>query len=833
MFQNYVRVAVRNLIKHKLFSAINIIGLAVGLAACVLISLFVRDELTYDTQWHNADRIYRLTVTFDIPGRPPIVTAQAQGPARAALKSYFPEEIDKVTRFANLGTVLRYQNNVYSQRVMWTDPETADIFNFDVVAGDIHKALNDKASLAVSQSFARKYFGSEDPIGKVVTLSFFDVTRDYQVAAVFKDLPHNTVLKFGALAKIDEADFAKYSWMFSEWFSVNNYIYFTLKPGASIGRINSQLAEFSDKNIDIPPALTSGQKVPASKIIHFQTMSIRDIELHSPQVNSEMKVTGSITNVIVFSAIAVLILVIACINFMNLATAKSTQRAREVALRKVLGAKRRQLMVQFIGESVLIAVIGLVLGLVLIEAVLPSFGAFVHKPLTVNYGDPLLIGLLIGLAVVVGVVGGLYPALILSGFLPARVLKANKSAETSGSAALRSVLVVVQFAISIALIISAGVVYGQKLYATSMDPGFDKDNLLVVRNLGRSGAKDKQQAFKEAVLNLPGVQNATLSGTTPGPQQESNTSVTIPGDPSHRSIVIGVETMDYDFLDTYKIKLLAGRTYSRDHATDGLPDSSKAKPGEVLQGTVVINQGALKRLGFGTPEQAIGRTVKSIIGGSLQDPIYAVLTVIGVMQDIHSQSLKQLVRPEMYQFDRSSFGNLTIRFKGNPEQLVEQVQNLWKTMVPGVPFRYDYIDQVLAEEFTLESHISMLLGIFSALAVLIACLGLYGLASFTAERRTKEIGIRKVMGATVFDVVRLLIWQFSKPVLLANLIAWPVAAYALVTWLQGFPYRLNEWLLVPFCLVAGLIALVIAWVTVGGNAARVARANPIKALRYE
>ncbi|MCJ9428009.1 ABC transporter permease [Kordiimonas marina] len=834
MFQNYLNVALRNLIKHKLYSAINIIGLAVGLAACILISLYVRDELSFDKFWSNANNIYRLQTTFKIPGREPFVTVMAQGPSKHALKEYFSEDIDKVTRFNNMNTILRYKGGVYSQEMMWTDPETADMFSFDVVEGDIHKALHDNASLAISQSLAKKYFGDEDPLGKVVTVNVHRLQRDYRVAAVFKDLPHNTVLKFDALAMIDEKDFAQEPWEFTQWFSVNNYVYFTLKPGVNIARVNDQLAAFTNKNITMPSAITGGQKRDASSFITYDTLALPDVELHSPRSGMEMKAAGSLTTVIIFSAIAGLILLIACINFMNLATAKSTQRAREVALRKVLGAKRGQLVLQFIGESVFIAAIGLVLGFVLVELALPAFNQFIGKDMVFNYGDPVVLLLLVGLTVTVGVLGGAYPALVLSGFLPARVLKANKSAETSGSMRLRSVLVVVQFSISIALIIATGVVYGQKLYATNMNPGFNKDNLLVIHNVGRTGARDKQEALKQEILRMPNVTSAAFSDDTPGTSDENNTSVKVPGSETDQSILLGVQNVDYDFLKTYQIKLLAGRNYSRDRTMDGVPDGSKAKDGEMLPGTVILNVGALRRLGFGTPKEAIGKQITMGIAGPNGKPAKTLMTVIGVIPEIHFQTLKNMLRPEMYLYrSHSPFDSLTVRFKGNPEALIKRIEGTWKSMITTVPYEYDFVDQNLAEAFDREANTSILLGIFSGLAIIIACLGLYGLASFTAERRTKEIGIRKVMGATVFDVVRLLIWQFSKPVLIANLIAWPVAAYGLMRWLQNFPYRLDSWYLVPCCIAAGLLALLVAWVTVGGNAAKVARANPIKALRYE
>lgn len=825
MFQNYFSVAFRNLIKNKLYSAINIVGLAVGLMSCVLIMLFVRDELSFDTFWKNTDTTYRLNSTFQMPGRDPFVTVLAPGPAKAALESYYADDIEAVTRFRGQRPVIRNGEAIFTEDVTWTDPAVLDVFDFEVVRGDLHASMNDNASLALSESMAEKHFGQEDPIGKILTLSFYEVERDYRIAAVYRDLPHNTVLDLPALAMIDEKDFENFPWEFASWTSVNTSIFFKLKDGVSIDRINSRLKDFTDKSVQVPGGLPPGAN--ASDFLLLNTMQLPDIQLNA-EGGGEMKPTGSMMTVMIFIAIAGLILLIACINFMNLATAKSTQRAREVALRKVLGAHRGQLILQFLGESVLIALIGLFLGLALVELALPAFNNFLSRELDFIYGDGMTLAILLGLVCTVGFVGGAYPALVLSGFLPARVLRANKSAETSSSIMFRNALVVLQFAISIALIVSAAVVYGQMVYATSMDPGFKKDNMLVVRGLQQEGANDKREAFKQEILNLSGVAKATLSSDRPSSGNNSNTSVTIPGTDSG-DILLGRYDVDYDFFDTYDVKLVAGRFYSRDYATDGVPSGDGLEDGAIAEGSIVINETAVGRLGFVSAENAVGKVVRLGIG----DGKSADLQIIGVTRPIHFQSLREMLRPEMYIMAGFNLQNLTVSFEGDPTALMSQVEEIWKQMIPAVPFAYEFVDEAMAEEFEQEEALASMLATFSMLAVAIACLGLYGLASFTAERRTKEIGIRKVMGASVLDIVKLLLWQFSKPVLIANLIAWPLAVWGMLSWLENFPYRLEIWIMAPLCLIAGIIALSIAWLTVGGNAAKVARSNPITALRYE
>lgn len=826
MFQNYISVAFRNLIKHKLYSAINIIGLAVGLAACVLITLFVRDELSYDTFWKDADQIYRMNTTFHVPGREPFVTVLSMGPAKEALGRYFSEEIEMVTRFNGERPVIQYDGKVFTEEVYLTDPETVDMFSLEVVAGDLRASLNDNATLAINETFARKHFGDKNPIGEVMTLTYYTTTRDFQIGAVFKDLPHNSVMDFQALMMIDEADFERFPWEFATWTSVNNNIFYKLKDGVSPEAVAARMDEFTDSQMPRWDSLPAETK--QSDLVVLSSQPLLDIQLY-PAGAGEMKPTGDMKTVTIFVAIAGLILLIACINFMNLATAKSTQRAREVAIRKVMGAKRGQLVFQFLGESILLALIGLVLGIVLVELVLPLYSEFLNRELTFTYSDGITVSILLGLVAIVGLVGGVYPAIALSGFLPARVLKANKSAETSGSVALRNGLVVLQFTISIGLIVSTAVVYGQMIYGQTMDPGFRKENMLVLNNVGRDGIIERQEALKKEIMRLPGVNNATLTFDRPSGGNNSNTSVEIPGDPDAGSILLGRQAGDYDFFKTYDVPFVAGRDYDRDRANDGVPKRGDAKEGDILAGSMVINERAVRRLGFMTPENAVGKIVRL----GIAEGVEADMEIIGVVPDIKYQSLREVIRPEMYLMDNSYYGALTIRFEGDPQALVSRIEAIWKQMAPTVPYAYEFVDEALAEEFEEEQALATMLGAFSMLAIAIACLGLYGLASFTAERRTKEIGIRKVLGASVVDIVRLLIWQFSKPVLVANLIAWPLASWGMLQWLESFPFRLDTWLLAPLCVVAGLIALAIAWITVGGNAAKVARSNPIKALRYE
>ncbi len=831
MLQNYLKTAFRSLLRNKLFSAINVFGLAIGLAACILIMLFVRDEFSYDTYWANADRIYQVNTIYSFPGSPPGTSSRVSGKVKDTLKFYFPEEIEAAARFNRLSTVVRSEEGVFTENIHWADTESVDVFNLVPIAGDLKAALSDNASLAVNASFARKYFGEEDPIGQILELTVYGFQRDFQVAAVFEDLPHNTTLDFQALAMVDETDFADYSWEFSSWYSANGWLYLKLKPGVDPKRINAQLPEYVNTNMTVPSDISTDPNVKPSDYWNFSLQSLQDIQLKAAG-RGLMKPAGDQVKVMAFITIAGLILLVACINFINLSTAKATKRAREVALRKVLGARRGQLIMQYLGESILLVLIALLIGLVLVELILPTFAGFLGKELVLDYADGALLATLTSLVLVVGVLAGVYPALVITGFFPAQVLKANKSAETPGSTSLRQGLVVFQFAISIGLIIATGVIYGQMKYATSMDIGYNKHNLLSLVNIGRDGAREVQNTIRDELARMPGVTGVAFAANRPAGNFGNNITVHVPGDMS-KGVTVRNQDVDHDFIDIYEIPLIAGRNYDRARLADGTPSVKGARVGEVLQGTVVINERMVSELGYGTAQTAVGRSIRVWVGRVDGERIYADMEIIGVIKDMLFHRPRSEKAPEAYFLENNDYRSLVARFEGDPMQLVERIRQLWVSLVPSVPFEYEFVDSKVDASFTQERHLATLLGTFALLAVLIACLGLYGLASFTAERRTKEIGVRKVLGATVVDIVRLLVWQFSKPVLLANIIAWPVAAWAMISWLETFPYRMDFWYLAPLCLIAGMTTLAIAWATVGGNAAKVARMNPIRALRYE
>jgi len=811
---------------------INIVGLAVGLAACILIMLFVRDEFSYDTQWQNAESIYQVNTTLSFPGRPPSTLSRVTGNAKDALSLYFPEQISAVARINRMNVITQLGDNVFSEKIHWTDPGLLEIFDFTTLAGNMEKALGDNASIAINESLAKKYFGDNNPIGQTIGLSVYELDRDYQVAAVFEDLPHNTTLDFQALVMIDEGDFESAFWEFSHWYSHNGWTFLKLNPGVIADDINSQLPAFVDATIAVPSFYSTDDNAVTSDFLNFTAQKLSDVQLNALG-QAPMKPLGDRVKVMVFVMIAGLILLVACINFINLSTARATMRSRDVAVRKVLGAQRGQLFVQYLGESVVLTLFALVLGLVVVELALPVFSEFLGKDLAVDYGDSALLMTLAALVLGVGIVAGAYPAIVITGSRPAYVLKANKSADTSGSISLRQGLVVFQFAISIGLIIATGVIYGQMHYTTNMDIGYNKNNLLSILNIEREAAADIRDTLRNEISRMPGVTNVSIGGFRPAGNFDVNRPISIPGQGSE-SISMGNQFVDYDFFETYQIPLLAGRHYDRARATDGLPSRQGIRPGDAPKGTGIFNQLAITKLGYGTPQEAIGKSVQVMIGQIDGEAISADVEIIGVVADMAFHQPRSEKKPEGYYLDKTGFqGSLVARFDGDPTLLAERIGVLWKSLAPTLPFQYEFVEDVVDASFTRELHLSMLMGVFSLLAIAIASLGLYGLASFTAERRTKEIGLRKVLGATVRDIVQLLIWQFSKPVLLANVIAWPIAVWSMTQWLETFPYRMDFWYLVPLCALASMTTLAVAWATVGSNAAKVARTNPIKALRYE
>lgn len=834
MFQNYLTVALRNIGKHKLYSFINIAGLAVALACAILIMLFVRDEISYDKVTRGAENIYRAEVAFYPPGREPLEIASSMYPLADALRTEVSGVVETL-RVGGQNSAVKSGDKSFFEPIAVADPNFFTMLGYRLIKGDPAIILSRPDTLVVSESFAAKYFGKEDPIGKILTL---DADKTVEIVGVMADLPHNVHLKVGAVLPIGSKADRLYGAdeesrrQASSWTNANWYTYVRVVTGTDPVSVQQQMPDMLRRHVKAAD-LGFPAEADMAEVIRFSLRPLTELHFaNRPGLGSTLATTPSdMTAVYGFTLIAIMIVVIAAINFMNLATARATQRAREVGMRKVVGAKRRQLVTQFLGESVLISLFALALALALVELLLPSFGRFVDRPISLSYAGDWDVSLgAVGLAIMTGLLGGIYPALVLSGFRPAMVLKSNQSGQ-SGSGMLRATLVVVQFAISIALGVTAAVVYGQTLYAQSFDVGFKRDNMLVLTGIGRDQVLPIRETLRNELAANPNI--AGIAGTSDSAfdGNENNSIVRTPDNPTE-PVLIRQLNVEPEFFQVYGIKMIAGRTFSRDRGedVDNTKDFNEIAPDGL---SMVINEAAVKRLGFASPQDAIGKPLREDAPpGPDGVARNATRIIVGVVSDIHFDSLRSTVLPTRYTYNPNGLNHFTIAIKGGDvRKTVDFVRETWARLVPDLPVRVAFLDDTYQKLYEQDEKRGQMFALFTGFAILIACLGLFGLASFTAERRTKEIGVRKVFGARVRDIVGLLLWQFSKPVLIANLIAWPVAWYYLSEWLSGFAYRID---LSPLYFVAaGLGALVIAWATVTLHSVRVARSKPVHALRYE
>ena len=832
MYKNYLTTAFRNLYKNKLYSLINVGGLAIGLAACIFILLFVRFEASYDTWLPDSERIYRLHNTFNIPGRSPFRTVRSSGPMRQAFLDNF-EGIESATRISVQGPRVFQDGTVYDQQVEFVDPSFFDVFDLPLLAGDRATALSDNQSLILSETTAARFFGEQDPIGETLTLCCFGADSsaiDFKITGLMADTPDNAHFEFNAVGLIEESRYTDMPFMFESWTSVNNFTYYKLREGVDPAVITDRFDWFLDNIVPGGDDVQEQFGMKMSELANFYFMPIADIHLNAREQagdGGDMRPLGDKTLVIGFLLIAFLVLGIATINFINLATARFINRAQEVSMRKVLGAGRRQVVQQFLGEALLASFLGLGVALVVVQLGLPWFNEFLGTNLSlILFGAGSMLPELVLLAALTGFIGGAYPAFFVSRMAPAQVLQSGSSGDAQGSGWLKSGLVVFQFAISIALITATAVTFSQTDYAKSLNLGFESDNMIILRNLGRSGATEQKEALLVAIRQMPGVVEAALSSDVPTDNNENNTGFSIQGrEQESGEQILNYIAADYGFFEMYGIEPVAGRIFSPAFGSDKMmrvdPDNDPAI------GSAVITESAARRLGFDNPEEAIGEVM---VTGLFRNN--AFMTVIGIIPDISFRSARFDALPTVYFSHDNSFDDITIKYSGdNPQPVIDQVEALWTAQVATVPFAYRLLDEMIAAQYAGEDRQALTFSGFSLLAVLVSCLGLFALASLSTERRTKEIGVRKVFGASVRQIVQLLTWQFSRPVVWANIIAWPVAWYFLNEWLSGFVYRID--LGVSYFLFAGLAALIIAWGTVAGHAWRVARSNPIHSLRYE
>ena len=806
MFKNYVKLAFRNLKKYKGYSLINLAGLAIGIACCILILLYVQDEFSYDRYAEEYDQIYRLVLDITTPDGEDISMARTPPPWAPALAQDYPE-VENYVRFKTplvswLVSNEEGDKKFHEKGFYFADETVFDFFDLRLLQGDPQTALQEPLTLVLTETTARRYFGGEDPIGKILRL---DNAYDLEITGVMQDVPRNSHFDFDILASIHTlsslpiyGDTNYLTWrsaMFPDLYS-----YLKLREGDSIADLEGKMPEFlkhylgeilNRANVSIRP--------------HFQALS--SIHLYS-NLESEIRANSDVSYIYIFSAIALFVLVIACINFMNLSTARSANRAQEVGMRKVVGAERKQLIAQFIGESVVLAFLALLLALGVVLTVLPFFNAVSGKNLGMGMTTwSFALGIL-GLTILVGILAGSYPAVFLSSFQPVAVFRGALKAGRS-NARLRKFLVVFQFTLSLIFIIGTAVVYNQLRYIQNKSLGFAKEQVVVLP-MGDPLARDIYMTFKDRVLQEPDV--LSLSGASSVPGGLIGVNLFLPeGASQGNEITLDTFMGDHDFIDALGIELVAGRAFSREFSTDTMQ-------------AFILNETAVRRLGW--EGQAINKRMS--LGNFKQG------RVIGVVKDFHAKSLHQRIEPLVIHIapDPDAFHWLAVRIATqNIDRALASIQAAWEEVYPHDPFSYSFLDEDFGRLYQSDRQRGQIFLMFSILAVAIACLGLLGLASFITEQKTKEIGIRKVLGASILGIIRLLSKEFVKLVLLANLIAWPLAYLLMNKWLQNFAYREN----IPLAVfpLAGFLSVFIALVTVSFQATKAALTDPVDSIRTE
>lgn len=789
----------RSLTRHKLYAALNIGGLGVGIAVFLVLALYVEFETSFERWLPGYDKLYLVEEYYDQPGSPANgFSDSTMGGLIDQLREDFPNTVG--TRIQRIdANVIR--NGVGTiEQFAYADPNLFDLISLPMIKGDGGQALRDPSTVLLNQTLAGKYFPGRDAIGQNLTLTIMGKTAVYRIGGVFHDLPTNTELRFAILGRIPAVPTDPY-WF--HWGSERVQTYLRFDTPQDADRLRGQLRAFVDRRAikDQGPEMVRQLSLPITPIA--------DLHLQTP---------GRKLTVTTLGLVGLLTLMIAVVNYVNLATARAGLRAREVAMRKVLGANRGALLRQFLGEAVLTVAFAALIGLILTELGLPLINAAGGLTLAIPYR--IVAPALAGLVLCVGVIAGLYPAVLLSRFPAAAVLASARSPGGGAAGArVREALVVFQFALAIAFMVGTGVLVAQTRHIRSTDIGFHRDGLVIVGSTA-DGAVDKSQvaSFLEQVRRLPGVTSVTTSDSTPGYSSGNSNSYAVPGKAGPGPSLQGIRTGP-DFFSTFGLRLLAGRYTDTSHRLD----DGRNAPNEGDPLNVIVNRRAATQLGFSKPGEAVG---KSVGGGSPR-------TIVGVVEDARFFSPREPVNGTMYYLRSGQSGDprTTLRVEGDPRAMVDRLRLIWRKVAPQVPFSAKTAGTSLQEYYDADDRTARLFGIGAGLAVLIGCVGLWGLASFNTSRRVREIGIRKTLGASSADIVKLLVGQFLRPVLIANLVAWPLAFVAMRAWLAGFDDRIT---LSPlFFIGASVVALAIAVFTVLGQSLRASRAAPAWALRYD
>lgn len=816
MFKNYLKITFRNLWKQKGYAFINILGLAVGLACCIVILLYVTHELSYDKHHEHSDRIYRVISKIDFSGNY-LELASAPAPMGPALKQDFPE-VEAVTRFRPIGSriVKQGDTNIREGGIVLADSTVFDVFTMPMLYGNPEMALTNPNTVVITKSIAEKYFGKVNTVGESMTIL---EEFDFEVTGVIEDMPATSHFHFNFLISMSTTEEANNN----TWFSNNFRTYVLLKPGTDpqaferhFEAVKKQYVEPQLKNF---MGINLEEFEAAGNSVEYNLQPLTSIHLYS-DLTGEFEANGSITYVYIFSGLAIFVLVLACINFMNLATARASRRAKEVGIRKTLGSARSQLTVQFLAESVLLSIMAFLVALFLVELTLPFFSNLAGREITSSYLFNLgVIGLISAIVLVTGLLAGSYPALMLSSFRPVRVLKGTFS-ERSSHSLLRKGLVVFQFSISIIIIVGLLVINKQLDFIQNKELGFEKDQVIIVEDAYTLGSSYAVDDLKEEMLNYPIFKSGTISSFFPVEGFDKNDMAHWPAgkEPTQNNTVSMQRwSVDEDYIPTLGMELVAGRNFDEERGTD--------------ENTVILNEAAVARFGF---EDPVGQSIKTFaVGqdGTIKDDELLEYRIIGVVKNFHYESLRQNISPLGLFNDRSN-GNVAFKIDAlNTSKAISTLEQWWKNRAPDKPFNYTFLDQQFDQMYRAENRVQNLMTAFSVLAMAIACLGLFGLSAYSAERRTKEIGIRKVMGATVGNIVRLMSGEFLKLVAISFIVAIPVSYLIMQQWLQDFAFRTNVGF--DVFLVSGVGALLVALLTVSWQSVKAALTNPVDSLRSE
>ncbi|MEO5592762.1 MAG: ABC transporter permease [Chitinophagaceae bacterium] len=803
MNKNYLKIAWRNLLKNKAFSFINILGLSIGISVCFIIMLYVQDELSYDRFNKNTDRIVRIFFKASINGGK-ISEAGVMPPVAKALKNDYPE-VEDATRLKRDGRPkIEYQHKVFKEaEAAFADPNFFSVFTFPFLKGDPKTALVQPNTIVITEEMANRFFGNEEPIGKTLV---YNNSGQFKVTGVIKKMPANAHFHFDLLSSLETIDFAKSStWMEGDFFT-----YAVMKPGTDYKKLEAKLPGMVEKYMGPQIAQAMGMSLSQFRTkgnqLGFGLQPLTAIHLH-PETTTELEPAGNIKYVYIFGAIAIFMLLIASINFINLSTAGAAKRAKEVGVRKVLGSGRLDLIKQFLFESILVTAIALFIAALIVQLALPVFNDLSGKNLQFGF-DVKPIAALVALGLTVGLLAGIYPAFFLSSFKPIATLKGRLSASTK-SLGLRSSLVVFQFFISVSLITGTIIVYQQMKFIQNIKLGYNKEQLLVISNSWALGKNEK--TFKEQLVKDTRVENVTVSGYKPAGPTNNNNALAYPEGKDNQVMTSLEYKIDEQYIPTLGIQMAAGRNFSPAYSTDS--------------SAMIINEAAAKAFGFGN--NAVGKIIVRQNSDRGKDYRF---TVVGVVKDFHFKSLHESITPLLMVLQPESGIIVKVRTK-DVAGLLSDMKKQWASYNIEEPFSYAFMDELYNKTYAAEQKTGTILNIFAVLTIFVACMGLFGLATYTAEQRSKEIGIRKVLGASVSQVTGMLSKEFLKLVLIGCIIAFPLSWWAMHKWLQDFAYRVDiSWWVF---LLAGVSALLIALFTVSFKAIRAALANPVKSLRSE